>query len=117
MVVAYTERFDINNVWKAPHTKNKVFHASFSSCISRFFRLFVSLFSALWIALGRCLIAVGNARLAESFLQLSMKVFPHPDTILLLGEMAIDDLKKLNCIEIWRIPEVWRKKKFLELEF
>jgi hypothetical protein len=50
------------------------------------FFAFLHFFFALWIALGRCLIAVGNARLAESFLQTSMRLFPHPDTILLLGE-------------------------------
>jgi hypothetical protein len=35
---------------------------------------------------GRCLIAVGSPRLAENFLQMSMKLFMHPDTVLLLGE-------------------------------
>lgn len=74
------------------HTKS--FYAFFRFS---FFVFFLHFSSALWIALGRCLIAVGNARLAESFLQASMKMMAHPDTILLLGEEwqlcnKIDDL-------------------------
>lgn len=60
------------------HCCRVVFRFSFFALLHFFF--------ALWIALGRCLIAVGNARLAESFLQTSMRLFPHPDTILLLGK-------------------------------
>lgn len=34
---------------------------------------------------GRCLIAIGNARLAEQHLKTSLNMFAHPDTILLLA--------------------------------
>lgn len=72
LVLATAKRFDINN---AP---------AFSLFIPLL--VFVSSSLHLLIALGRCLIAVGNARLAENFLQMSVKLMVHPDSILLLGK-------------------------------
>lgn len=54
---------------------------SSASCFSFFF-------CVMNFALGRCLIQLGNARLAENSLQLSIRLLVHPDTVLLLGKFT-----------------------------
>lgn len=73
------------------HTKRLKFFFSFFAYSFSFtflllvFTFFYFLFFTIYPLAGRCLIAVGNARSAENFLQTSMKILTHPDTILLLG--------------------------------
>jgi hypothetical protein len=60
-----------------------------------FLRIFPYSFRFLSLS-GRCLIAVGNARSAEHFLQYSMKLLTHPDTILLLGKFIFLTHRKFH---------------------
>lgn len=70
------------------HSLLLVFIFLLASCL--FFAFIYScaftLFSISFLIAGRCLISVGNARSAEYFLQYSLKLFLHPDTVLLLGK-------------------------------
>lgn len=72
----------------------------FSLLVFTFLRLLMLL-----IALGRCLIAVGNARLAENFLQTSIRLMAHPDSILLLGKCDDKNYYPLFCNAVFCFRE------------
>ncbi|CRL00603.1 CLUMA_CG013863, isoform A [Clunio marinus] len=52
---------------------------------------------------GRCLIAIGNARLAENSLRSSLKLLPHPDTISLLARAYCRIDQPLAALEVCKI--------------
>lgn len=83
LVVAYTERLLILITLKGSQNSYFPFSSPFIRCFSSFCLFCIK------NASGRCLIAVGNSRLAEKFLQMSMKLMAHPDTILLLGKIFL----------------------------